>query len=222
MQRDFKRISIENIVHKAFMDIEEDPRRGLRNLVDLGVNFAKGRFQKPFLRTIQNMLEDEDSAYYTLLEQLLKNTTPAHLSTFGINVGYNSCTMGANIIRSLEERYRFNIPWALSLQIDAKLLQEQPDLYADIIEQGNDLGIYTYFLYVQKQDPLPLLPIIRQQSSCAFVLLLRDVAYSDALYDALASIDHLITAVFDDGQTAEACRQLRRRKAPYDLLPLSQ
>lgn len=94
MQRDFKRISIENIVHKAFMDIEEDPRRGLRNLVDLGVNFAKGRFQKPFLRTIQNMLEDEDSAYYTLLEQLLKNTTPAHLSTFGINVGYNSCTMG--------------------------------------------------------------------------------------------------------------------------------
>ena len=81
MQRDFKRISIENIVHKAFMDIEEDPRRGLRNLVDLGVNFAKGRFQKPFLRTIQNMLEDEDSAYYTLLEQLLKNTTPAHLST---------------------------------------------------------------------------------------------------------------------------------------------
>lgn len=217
MQRDFKRISIENIVHKAFMDIEEDPRRGLRNLVDLGVNFAKGRFQKPFLRTIQNMLEDEDSAYYTLLEQLLKNTTPAHLSTFGINVGYNSCTMGANIIRSLEERYRFNIPWALSLQIDAKLLQEQPDLYADIIEQGNDLGIYTYFLYVQKQDPLPLLPIIRQQSSCAFVLLLRDVAYSDALYDALASIDHLITAVFDDGQTAEACRQLRRRKTPYAI-----
>ena len=142
MQRDFKRISIENIVHKAFMDIEEDPRRGLRNLVDLGVNFAKGRFQKPFLRTIQNMLEDEDSAYYTLLEQLLKNTTPAHLSTFGINVGYNSCT---------------------------------------------------------------------------FVLLLRDVAYSDALYDALASIDHLITAVFDDAQTAEACRQLRRRKAPYAI-----
>ena len=75
MQRDFKRISIENIVHKAFMDIEEDPRRGLRNLVDLGVNFAKGRFQKPFLRTIQNMLEDEESAYYTLLEQLLKKHT---------------------------------------------------------------------------------------------------------------------------------------------------
>ena len=61
---DTKRLSIEAVVRKAIRDVQDDPRRGLRNLIDMGESFAKGRFQKPFLQRIQTMLEKEDSAYY--------------------------------------------------------------------------------------------------------------------------------------------------------------
>ena len=40
------RTIIETMLNKALRDIERDPDRSIRNLIDLGINFAKGRFQQ--------------------------------------------------------------------------------------------------------------------------------------------------------------------------------
>ena len=56
MKEDMTRILIASMLEKAFNDGKSSPRRAARNLVDLGVAFSKGRFQKRFLVYAQEML----------------------------------------------------------------------------------------------------------------------------------------------------------------------
>lgn len=60
----------------------------------MALHFSDGRFQSRFFRTAQTMLEHEGSAYYALVEDAANIIDPEHLVTFGMNLGYNSCTWG--------------------------------------------------------------------------------------------------------------------------------
>jgi len=50
MEKRMSRIIIETIVKKALKYIKHSPERGLRNLIDMALQFSEGRFQKNFLR----------------------------------------------------------------------------------------------------------------------------------------------------------------------------
>ena len=116
--KDITRIFVETTIRKAIRDIKDSPKRSFRNLIDLGLNFAKGRFEKPFLVSVQNLLQNEQSPYYDLVLDTVHNVDTDRLITFGMNVGYNGCTKGAKIIREIESKENYNIPWSLSLEID--------------------------------------------------------------------------------------------------------
>ena len=64
---DITRSLLEATIDKALRDLQTDPERSVRNLVDLAQSFSNGRFQKNFFSIIQSLLEDQDSAYYTLV-----------------------------------------------------------------------------------------------------------------------------------------------------------
>ncbi len=217
MQKDLKRLSIEAIMHKTMKDIEDNPDRALRNLVDMGANFANGRFQKPFFSTIQNMLSNEHSSYYKLLRCLLNNVSANHILDFGINVGYNSCTKGANTIRKLEKKYGFNIPWAIGLAITDNTEEQYINSLHSIIKQGQDIGIYTYVLYTKNIDPLTILPILLENKDCAFLLSLRNAVMTESLYNRLCNATNTLIAVYDDENTNKICKNLKTRHIPYAI-----
>lgn len=50
------------MLQKIFRDGKRSPRRTVRNLVDLGLNVSKGRFQTRFLTYAQEMLQNQESA----------------------------------------------------------------------------------------------------------------------------------------------------------------
>ena len=56
MSNDINQILIGSVVRKAIADAQNSPGRSVRNLVDAGVNFAKGTFQKRFLEEVQEIL----------------------------------------------------------------------------------------------------------------------------------------------------------------------
>ena len=58
-QEGLARTIIKTMLNKALRDIESDPDRSIRNLIDLGINFAKGRFQQEFLHVLQEMMKNE-------------------------------------------------------------------------------------------------------------------------------------------------------------------
>lgn len=162
---------IRSAVEKGVKDIQNNPGRGIRNLVDLGGMFAGGRFQKAFFHTAIDELQNENSMYYRLVERVVQGTDPAVLTGFGMNLGYNSWTQGAQTIREIEEREGFNIPWGLLLEMESGRYLE-PDVTRELIRQGKELGIYTYLFSIEGAYPYweKLMDLLGAEKDCAFLL----------------------------------------------------
>lgn len=217
MQRDLNKILIENMLKKAVKDIHSSPGRTVRNLIDLAVNFSKGRFQKHFLSAVQEMLQNPQSAYYQLLSEVVENADIDDVIRFGMNLGYNGCTKGAKKIRQIEAEKGFNVPWSLTLQIDSDRLNENPDSYAVILQQGIALGIYTYFLFLPTGDAEKLIPLFQEQPDCAFVVFLRGHQITDAFIASAKKSQNVLTAVYKNEEMAEACRKLKENKMLFAI-----
>ena len=145
-KNDVTRIMVEAAVAKALRDMRTDPKRSVRNLVDLGCSFSGGRFQKAFFKLASNLLKNENSAYYTLAEKLASDVHPELLQKFGVNLGYNSFTCGAQSIREREAVCGYNIPWSLTFHLDSS---ENPSFEkaGALIAEGKTLGIFTYAFF---------------------------------------------------------------------------
>lgn len=207
---------IRTFIKRAIIDIRESPARSTRNLIDMALNFSNGRFQTRFLEAAQEMLRNEYSAYYGLVQDLALHVDMETILTFGMNVGYNSCTAGAAKIRKLEEEYHFNIPWSLTLLTDLEKYPGSVSDYDAVIGQGKELGIYTWLLHSQSKT-VQLLPLIEKHPDCAFLLFCPAGEITEELLDETASIHNLMFVVrFGEG-AASACEMLRKKECLYSI-----
>lgn len=168
---DATKLVIEGAIDRALRQIAQDSRRGLRNLVDLGLLFNKSGWRYFFLRSAQNMLSDENSAYYELVRRLQSTVDNSRLKAFGINLGYESCTRGARRIQEVEKSCGFDVPWLLTIAagqdgVNAETLQS-------LITQGKELGIYAYALLDRGFDMETLRRTLEENRNCAFLLLMQ-------------------------------------------------
>ena len=108
MEESVSRVLIETVVRRALREAGDSPERVSRNMIDMALTFAEGSFQRSFFQTAQRLLCDEHSAYYGLVRDIIAHVDAERLITFGMNVGYNSCTRGARIIRENEAAMRFD------------------------------------------------------------------------------------------------------------------
>jgi len=216
MLNNINRLLIENTVRKTINQIKTDPERGIRNVVDLALTFSNGRFQKHFLSLAQKMLIDEHSCYYRMIPDLLANIDTERLITFGMNIGYNSCTYGANKIRTIEEMEHFNIPWTITLSLSGSDYLEHKAAYHSLIKQGTDLGIYTWNLY-SLDNSYTLLELAESFPDCAFTLFCNPEEISNAVMDEAYSLNNLMFVIKYSEQTEHACSLLRAGKYLYSV-----
>ena len=87
MENSMSRILIETIIKRTLRNIKDNPERGIRNLIDMALQFSEGRFQKDFFTAAQTMLQNENSAYYDLVRDMVNRTDSDRLLTFGMNLG---------------------------------------------------------------------------------------------------------------------------------------
>lgn len=211
---DVSRLFVENILERTLSRLHESPKREIRNLVDMGLNFSRGRFQKRFLQTVQKMLKNPQSAYYTLVQDLAGNVDRDRILSFGVNLGYEGCTKGARTIRAQEKKRGFCIPWFLTLAVSEKKLEEEPEFYPSVVEQGIELGIHTYLLF-SDGDPAKLLPLLQSRKDCAFLLLLRGAQVTDSLLQALKQVKSTAVSICADEDMPAACQKLRQGRFLY-------
>lgn len=222
MENSMSRILIETTVRQTLKGLKEDPKRSIRNLVDMALHFSEGRFQSRFFQTARTMLEHEESAYYTLIEDAVSHIETEHLVKFGMNLGYNSCTWGAQRIRMNEKRLGFNIPWTVLFQMDASQYSAHLPQYDLAIQEGEQLGIYSWIL-LSHSDPLELFPLIEHHPNSAFFLFCRPEDMTPAILDKLAPVKHLMPVVRWDNGADAACTTLRNAQLPYSVYyPYSQ
>lgn len=222
MENSLSRILIETTVRQTLKGLQEDPKRSTRNLVDMALQFSEGRFQNRFFETAQTMLKNEGSSYYALVQDATCHIETEHLVKFGMNLGYNSCTWGAQHIRLNEKQMGFNIPWTVLFQIDRCSYGEHRGQYNAAIAEGERLGIYAWMLFT-REDPSPLLPLVRKHSDSAFFLFCEPESVTEAFLDTALQIKHLMLVVHFCGGTDRACAMLRQAELPYAVYyPYSQ
>ena len=216
MKKDMNRMLIETIVRRTLKNIKDSPEREARNLVDLGLEFSNGRFQKRFLQATQKMLHNQESAYYSLVKNTVDSVDHDILTTFSINLGYNGCTKGAGMIREIEAKHGFNVPWSITLVINEEKLAAEPDFYPSVLQQGVSLGIHTYLLFVTG-TPESVLPLMQTQPECAFILFLRGHQVSNFFVKKMKAEKNAMTLVYVNEDMAGACQKLREEKLLYGV-----
>lgn len=208
------RILIETIVRKTLRDIQNAPERSIRNLVDMALNFSKGRFQKNFFEGAQRMLANEHSAYYPLVRNVVSNVEHERLLRFGMNIGYNSCTIGARRIREIEAAEGFNIPWALFLEVNAESFAQSLASYDALIMQGKELGIYTWFICAEDICS-DMFDLMKKHDDCAFGLICNAQTISGEILDEVAALNHVMISVQINEHIDALCAEMRKRKLLY-------
>ena len=206
---------IRSAVEKGIRDIQADPGRGVRGLIDLGEMFAIGRFQKDFFQVAQQMVDSPDSCYYQLVDRTVRSVDKDLLVTFGMNLGYNSWTRGASLIRETEDREGFNIPWMMVLDLlpgDGSAQVLPAGEIARVLREGRALGTYCYCFFLPEGYPAmeELLSVLGAEPDCAFVLFLPPALADEALVQKIHRLGTIFAAVdLDAGQPEETRRATR-------------
>lgn len=216
MDRTASKVLIETIVRKTIRDIKESPERSTRNLVDLALQASRGRFQKHFFSVIQTMLQNENSSYYRLVHDSVTHVDVEKLVTFGMNLGYHSCTLGANTIRKNEEKLHCNIPWMFILHLNEEDVPAEKNSYQRMIQEGRDLGIFSWTFFADA-CPQALLPLADSYPDCAFFLFCNPKDVTEDFTDAASAADNVMIAVRYGEGAQEACERLRRSSMLYSI-----
>ena len=220
MKSDMTRVLVESTIRRTLKAMRESPEREARNLVDAGAQFSTGRFQTRLISHAQRMLQNAKSAYYALVKDVVTYADHDNITTFGVNLGYNSCTKGARLIRETEREKGFNIPWALHLRVSQEKLASDPGLYPSILREGTSLGIYTYLLFVPGEAQA-VLPLVMEYPDCAFLLFLEGGQITPAFLEELAPLKNVMVSVRRGEAMEQACRALRAGIAFRTGWPLS-
>ena len=102
---------------RAFRGMESNPKRTLRKLADLGKVCARGSVQKEIFGIFQQCLRYKDSPYFSVMQNLVRNVSTENLTTFGMNLGYNSWTDGAKKIRAKKDKEGILTSWIQILDL---------------------------------------------------------------------------------------------------------
>lgn len=207
---------IEAMAYQFIEKIKNDPQRNIRNCVDMALNFSDGRFQREFFNSAQDILKNENSSYYRMILEAVHNIDSRKLVTFGMNIGYNSFTHGAEIIRRTEEEKGFDIPWSVTLITNEKNFSENEMNYRKIIAEGKKLGIFTWFVFADK-NPQYLMDIILRNPDCAFIIFCESDDITDGFIDEADNMNNIMLCIKYENGIGEIFEKLRLRKMLYSV-----
>jgi len=216
MGNNLNRALIETTIRNSIRQIKNDPERSMRNLIDMALSFSNGRFQKLFLEAAQTMLRNENSCYYKIIPDLVANADMERIVTFGMNIGYNSCTLGAQTIRELEVKEKFNIPWSIYIELESNSYNENEKHYRSLLFEGKKMGIYTWNIHTT-DDPTRILKLASEFPECAFSIFCASENITQTLLDEARDIHNILFCVEYGDNSEEACSLLRSQGFLYSI-----
>lgn len=220
---DVTRGLIDFALSQCLKNMKTDPRRSLRRLNDLALQASKGRFQSELFSLFQQMLDNENSPYYDMLDRILSTTDTAVLKSFGINLGYNAWTRGAAQLRAASPDTSLPLSWLVELApaasletVSAQISRERADgryvfhaaLPEDGIGTGTDFfalirhfGDCDFLLDLEKTDRLPSSGQLKEAARCTNLFFLLPFGSSQCrrLADELLALGLPFAVTFSYG-----------------------
>lgn len=218
MVMDMTEVMIQSIARNSIDKIRIDSKRAIRNAVEMAEQFSKGKFQKQFLQTVQKMLEDEQSAYYELVSKAVSYLKTDTILSFGINLGYHSCTKGAKKIRELEKEKGYSIPWAISMEISNHHMKKSYNRYVSLVDEGEELGVFTWMLWLNElKETLAMVPIIKQHEGSDFFLLCETDNVTDEFIQSVEMLNNIMVVLQWNESSEKICTKLREYQIMYGI-----
>ena len=212
------RAIIDSTVDRSLREIDEDPKRSVRKLTDLGRLFTKGRFTDEIYALVQDLLHNDDSPYYTLIERLLRHTDKQILKTFGINVGYNGLNIGGKIARGAAASRQYHTPWLISMRINSSVPNSMSvSEVENVIEQAKPLGIFCFGIRLEG-SLLPLNSLLEmavRHKDCAFFFILPDQKLTPVHLDNIRSCQSAIFLLHTESTYTSANLEALRKKKVF-------
>ena len=216
MEDSMSRVLIETVIREALEHIKENPERGIRNLIDKGLQFSDSRSQRYFFTTIQGMLQNENSAYYALVREIVAYADTGRFATLGINIGYNGFTVGVNRIRKNEQRLGCSIPWSILIQADPGRFEENRSGYDALIREGESLGIFNWMLFITGH-PEAVLSLAEAHGESAFFLFCDAQDLTGEFLEEASQLYNIMPVVRCSEDAADACAMLRQMGFLYSV-----
>ncbi len=218
MAGEITRLMVEVAVTQGLKGMKQQfDRRILRNAVEHGGRFSKGRSQKETFQVIQEMLRTEDHPYFELCRHVVNDVDEAYLMNYVINLAYEGWTQGAATIRRLEKEEACSIPWCMTVFTSQDGQHMAMDTVKQLIEQGRELGIAAYILYEEDARGEELRRLCDSFSTCAFTLFLPDEKITDGLLDELQGVDNAAIVAMQASGTFTSCEKLQAHHRLYGL-----
>jgi len=136
--------------------------------------------------------------------------------TFGINIGYNSCTAGAQRIRENEKALGCNIPWTVLIHIDTQQFEERRQKYEDLIFEGESLGIYTWMFFASDW-PRKTFSLVKNHPDSAFCVFCDTKDITLTFLEEATVLKNLMLVIRYDENFADVCNELRANKMLYSI-----
>ncbi len=216
MREDTSRLLVETVARRYLREMRKNPERGIRNLMDMVLEFSEGRFQQSLFRAARTLLEKKDSAYYGLVRDTLSHVGDSRLITFGVNLGYNGCTAGARHIRENENRLGCRIPWIVTFQLEPEAFARHRLSYHMAIREGERLGIHCWILAAARR-PQAFLELAARHPASAFFLFCPPGEISHPLREGLVPLENLMPVVRLEEQAGDVYAGLRDAGLLYSL-----
>ncbi|MCR4904380.1 MAG: hypothetical protein K6A23_16095 [Butyrivibrio sp.] len=211
--KNITRLMITTAVDRGIKEMADDPKRTLRKLADMGRQFSTGRFQPEIFEVITTILKKEDSPYYKLLQDFIFTTDFNCIKTFGINMGYDSWTYYARVLRKKSQELGFYIPWVIDFRYepaDSSHSSIQTKDMQKIIDQAQPLGCNTYCILNDGEfsTNTDIYDLFIKNEYCGFFYLLSDAQVTSVQASKLKKAANVLLLVNADSPNAKDTCQL--------------
>ncbi len=206
-----KRIMLLSVIGRAIQEIDADPKRGLRRMIDLGQDLVHGDSAQEIFSFLQHILQKQSSPCYTLLERMVRGVNHKTLQHFGVALGWDSWTEGCKLLRQSGGQQG----WAKSLTVQetdtARALRAQ-------LKQEITSGVRTFLVTVNSQKTLyTALQLASSENTCAMLLFLPP-SLIDNQTAARISLCHTVCAVlYDQPEYHKAQAILKRAQCLFGI-----
>ncbi|MVB10682.1 hypothetical protein CAFE_13780 [Caprobacter fermentans] len=180
-----KRAAIGATVDLALRKIVDDPRRSMKNAVDLFSYMTEDLFGESTMSKIRREAENPRSCFYRMITSMVQNVDHFILKTVGTNMCYNRIAILSEPERvAVEKQPKGSLPFS-------------PGRLSEKVKSAKEAGIYFFVLcgYRPLRFRERILDICRKNRDCVFYIAADGNDINENLAGEIAKAGNIILSV---------------------------
>lgn len=212
-----KRAAISATVDLSLLEIADDPRRGMKNAVDLFSYLTEDIFGESIISKIRQEAKNPKSCFYRMVTAMVQNVDHSILKAVGTNMCFNRAAVLMNSVQQPKK------------EGSKKRSRISPESLCETVELVKETGVYFFVMCGSR--PLryrdKIFEACRRNRDCVFYLTADGCDISDSLAQQIVKAGNIILSVridtrADPEKMAKECSRsfhiLKNRKCLFGYI----